>query len=934
MKRFFSLAAALLMAVTAFGQIDPKAPLQRDSNLLYGQLDNGMTYYIMHNDLPAQRAEFYLLTDVGAIQETPAQNGLAHFLEHMCLNGTKNFPGKGIIDYMRSIGAGFGENINASTGVEQTMYMFNNIPVVREGIIDSTLLALHDYAAFVTNDPEEIDKERGVIIEEWRTRRTADWRMMEKTWEILYQGSKYATCNIIGTKENLETFPAEELQKFYKTWYRPDLQAVVVIGDIDPQAVLEKVKATFADIPARENPEPKGYYPVPDNAEPIVGVITDPEARATQLSAFVKSQPMPKLYMSYGLGYMNDLLRDVINDLFSERLDDIARRSDAPFLYGQAAWTRVNNVMDAFQMTAVTKDGEGVRGLTAVMTEVEKARRFGFTQAEYDRVKTNMIAKAERNTSNASTRRSPELVYGVMADFLYGYPMMDPAYVEQQLKGYLALMPLEQINQIVAATDFSQNLVIIYQAPEKEGLTHPTKEELAGIATAVKASEIEANEAEEEMGELLDAGKLKGCKTRRESAGLYGSTVWKLRNGIRVTIRPSQYNKEEVRFTMSVPGGQSLIEEEEIASMDNNMISLYSQLCGLSDFPASKLSKMLTGKIASESPYIDDLYHGINGSCAPKDFETLLQLVYLQVVEPRFVEEEFAPGLAQMNAIIPNLEKQPDYKLSRKYLEVAYGNNPRQELISTDKLAKVSLASFERSYRKLFSNLAGANVIITGNFNPTTVKPLVEKYIGSLPAKKAGKWMDRGVDIVRGQVEETFAVPMETAKTSCILTASGKIDANPRNRLILEVLNDCLDQLYTETIREEEGGTYGVGTRVSSVSIPKPEAQIYIQFDTDPERAEKLIAMVLDGLHSMALTGPTEVQLSKAKENLLKRVPESRINNRYWSGCLLQYYNTGNDLDTGKEKRIQSITAEDVRSTAKALLDQGNLIKIVMNPEK
>lgn len=928
------MAAVLLTASTAFAQIDPNAPLQRDPNLLYGQLDNGMTYYIMHNDLPAQRAEFYLLNDIGAIQETPAQNGLAHFQEHMCLNGTKNFPGKGIIEYMQSIGASFGGNVNASTGVEQTIYMFTNIPVTREGIIDSTLLAIHDYAAFVTNDPVEIDKERGVIIEEWRTRRTADWRMMEKTWETLYKGSKYATCNVIGTKENLETFPAEELVKFYQTWYRPDLQAIVVIGDIDPQQVLEKVKKTFADVPARVNPEPKGVYPTPDNAEPIVGIITDPEARTTQVNAYVKSQPMPKMYMSYGVGYMTDLLKDVINAMFSERLNDIAHQPNAPFLHAQAAWTRVNHVMEAFQMTAVTKDGEGAKGLSAVLTEVEKARRYGFSQAEYDRVKTNMIAQAERATSNASTRRSPELVYGAIADFLYGYPMMAPDYVEQQLKGYLSVIPLAQINQIVAATDYSQNLVIIYTAPEKPGLTHPTEADLAGIVTAVKASEIQANEAEEEMGELLDASKLKGSKTRKEAGGLYGSTVWTLRNGIRVTIRPSQYNKEEVRFNMSIPGGQSLIEDAEIASMDNNVITLYSQLCGLSDFPATKLTKMLTGKIVSESPFIDDLYHGVNGSCAPKDLETLLQLVYLQVVSPRFVEDEFAPGLAQMHAIVPNLEKQPDFKLSKKYLEVAYNNNPRQELISSEKLAKISLASFERSYRKLFSNLAGANVILTGNFDPTTAKPLVEKYIGSLPTKKAGKWIDRKVDLVKGQVSETFTVPMETSKTSCILIASGKIDANPRNRLILEALNDCMDQLYTETIREEEGGTYGVGTRVTSVSIPKPEAQIFIQFDTDPDRAEKLIGMALDGLHSMAVSGPTDVQLSKAKENMLKRVPESRINNRYWSGVLLQYYNTGNDLDTGKEDLINSITVNDVRNLMKELLDQNNLIKIVMNPEK
>ncbi len=934
MKRFLLFAALILAAFTSYGQVDPNAPLQRDPNLLYGKLDNGMTYYIMHNDLPAQRAEFYLLNDIGAIQETPAQNGLAHFQEHMCLNGTKNFPGKGIISYMESIGASFGGNVNASTGQEYTIYMFTNIPVTRESIIDSTLLAIHDYAAFVTNDPVEIDKERGVIIEEWRTRRTADWRMMEKTWETLYKGSKFENCNIIGTKENLETFPAEELVKFYKTWYRPDLQAVVVIGDIDPQQVLEKVKATFADVPARENPEPKGVYRTPDNEEPIVGIFTDPEARNTQVTAYVKSDPMPKPYMSFGVGYMMDLIKDIVNSMFSERLTDIAHQPDAPFLNARAYWTRENNFMDAFEMTAVTKDGEAEKGFAALLSEVEKAQRYGFTQAEYDRVKTNLIADAERNTSNASTRKSPNLVYAAMTDFLFGYPMMAPDYVESQLKGYLALIPLAQINQIVAATDYTKNLVIIYQAPEKEGLTHPTEETLKGIVAAVKASDIKANEAEEEMGELLDASKLKGSKTRKEEGGLYGSTVWTLRNGIRVTIRPSQYNKEEVRFKLNVPGGQSLIENADIPSMDNNVITLYNQLCGLSDFPATKLTKMLTGKIVSENVFIDDLFHGVNGSCAPKDFETLMQLVYLQVTAPRFKEDEFAPGMAQMNAIVPNIEKQPNYAFSKTYLETAYGNNPRQELISMEKVGKISLASFERSYRKLFANMAGANVIITGNIDPTTVKPLVEKYIGSLPTKKASKWIDRKVDLVPGQIEKVFSTKMDTPKTTCMLIASGKAKADPKSRIVMSVLEGCLDQLYTETVREDEGGTYGVGTQGSLVSIPKEEGQILIQFDTDPDRAEKLFGLVMDGLKSMATAGPSEVFLNKTKENLLKTVPERRINNAYWSSCLLNYYNTGNDLDTGREEMISAVTVEDVRAFAAALLDQNNLIKIVMNPEK
>jgi zinc protease len=936
MKRIISTILSLFVTFISFAQINPQGMLERDPSVRYGKFENGLTYYIKHNDKPAERADYYLFTNVGAIQETPAQNGLAHFLEHMALNGTKNLPGKMMINYFESIGASFGANINASTGVEQTMYMLNNIPTTREGIIDTALLIMHDYSAFVTNDPVEIDKERGVIIEEWRTRRTAEWRSTEKAWEHFYKGSKYATCNIIGTKENLETFPASELQDFYHTWYRPDLQAIVVVGDIDPEVIEAKLRELFKDIPAHENPKPKEEILLPENEEPIVGIIIDPETRMSQVQ-FVVKYPLltPRMVRRYGAGFMNDLAVDLVNAVFSERFDDIRKKADAPFFAGGAAFTNLILTSDALMASAAFRDGEALTAFEAALTEIEKAKRFGFTESELERAKTNMIANAERATSNAESRKNGEYVRDFMSDFFQGWPFMTPAYKEEQIKGYLPYLSADVINAFLKTISYDKNVVVLYLAPEREGLVHPVEQDFITIIDKVKNAEMESGIQEEELGELVDAALLIGSKVREEKEGRFNSTAWTLENGIRVIVRPSDYKKEEVTFRLQVPGGKSLIAESELPSVDDNMIALYSNLGGVSNFSSTTLNKMLTGIIVSESPFIEDEFHGIAGQSAPKDFETLMQLVYLQVTEPRFVEEEIAPAFAQMNAIVPNLSKQPNYILSEAYLKTAYGNNPRRQLISMDMLSKMSVASLEQSYKTLFSNMAGACVYITGNVDLETIKPLVEKYIGSLPTAGQGStYIDHNLQVVPGKVENVFNAPMTTPKSSVLMIYSGDVEYDLENVLTMQAFRYVLDLVYTETIREDEGATYGVGTQGSVSAIPQNRGEMLIQFDTDPARAEDMIKLAIKGVEDIANNGPSEEQMVKVRENFLKNVSESRINNSYWSNNLRQYDLTGVDLDTEREAIINSLTAEKVKNFVADLIGQGNLVKIVMNPEE
>ncbi len=936
MRNLISMILSLFVTFISFAQVNPQGLIERDPSVRYGKFDNGLTYYIKHNDKPAERADYYLFTNVGAIQETPAQNGLAHFLEHMALNGTKNLPGKMMINYFESIGASFGANINASTGVEQTMYMLNNIPTTREGIIDTALLIMHDYSAFVTNDPVEIDKERGVIIEEWRTRRTAEWRSTEKAWEHLYKGSKYATCNIIGTKENLETFPASELQDFYHTWYRPDLQAVVVVGDIDPEVIEAKLRALFEDIPARENPKPKEEIFLPENEEPIVGIITDPEERVSQVQ-FVVKYPLltPRMARQYGAGFMNDLAVDLVNAVFSERFDDIRKKADAPFFAGFAAFTNLITTSDAFMANVVFSDGESLNAFEAALIEIEKAKRFGFTEGELERAKTNMIANAERATSNAESRKNGEYVRDYMSDFFQGWPFMTPAYKEEQIKGYLPFLSIDVINAFLKSISYDKNAVVLYLAPEREGLVHPKEQDFVAIMEKVKSAEMESDIKEEEFGELVDSALLLGSKVKQEKEGLFNSTVWRLENGINVVVRPSDYKKEEVTFRLQVPGGKSLIAESELPSLDDNMLVLYGNLSGVSHFPSTILSKMLTGKIVSESPFIGDEFHGITGQSSPKDFETLMQLVYLQVTEPRFVAEEIAPAFAQMNAIVPNLSKQPNFIFGDAYMKTAYGNNPRKQLISMDMVSKMSVTSLEQSYKTLFSNMAGASVYITGNVDLETIKPLVEKYIGSLPAIGGGSaYIDHNIQVVPGKVENVFNAPMTTPKSTVLLIYSGDVKYDLENVLTMQAFRYVLDLVYTETIREEEGATYGVGTQGSVSAIPQNRGEMLIQFDTDPARAEDMIKLAIKGVEDLANNGPSEEQMVKVRENFLKNVSESRINNSYWSNNLRQFDLTGVDLDTEREAVINSLTSEKVKNFVADFIGQGNFVKIVMNPEE
>ena len=931
MKRLILMLVATFVALTTFAQ----TVLPVDPNVRIGKLENGLTYYIRHNAQPAQRAEFYLATNVGAFQEEDDQDGLAHFLEHMCFNGTKNFPDKKLLEYLQGIGAEFGRNINASTGFEQTQYMLNNIPIIREGIIDSCLLVLHDYAHYVTCAPEEIDAERGVILEERRSRRDANWRTFERLLPFYFGDTQMARRTLIGGEEQLKTFKYESLTNFYRKWYNPDMQAVIVVGDFDVEMMEQKIKETFSSIPAPEVPTVKPVIPIPGNEKPAVAIITDPEATSSSIQLIWKGDAMPKEYASTDVAFMTDIIKMIIGDAFAERMEAITASSTAPFMSGSLGISQLVEGTDAVMSEVSFKDGDYKKALEAFYTEIERIKRYGITESELERAKMELISSAERGVEAAPTRKSPQLVYPILNHFFHNNYMLEPEVELQLTQAVCAQLPAMVFQQIIDQMITEENMLIAYTAPEREGLVHPTEAELLAVIESVKASEIAAPMEEGANEPLLDADAIKAGKIKKEKAAAYGATEWTLSNGVKVVYLPTAHKADEVQVRVVMNGGRSLIETAELPSFDDNVWALYSQNRGLSKFSGVQLKKLLTGKNVRCELNIEKTRHNINIVSTPKDLETAMQLLYLNVTAPRFDNEEFLIGINQIKAVLPNLEKMPQLKLQKLIMETLYGNHERVITINSEVVEKANINDFEKASRRLFSNVAGATVYVVGNVDAETLKPLVAKYIASLPGgKKGSKFIDRSEDIVKGNVVKNEAMVMETPKSTVLQVYTAYMPYSIKNEVLLDIAKLYLDMVYVETLRESEGGTYGASVATICSREPKDVAIMQVAFETNPESAEKLSNLAVEGVQKLVAEGIPADKFDMIIKNIKKNIPQDRISNRYWGSVLQKSVEFGDKYDSEYEEAVDTATPEAVVKAVKELLADDNFIQLVVSPEK
>ncbi len=930
-----AFAALAIMGVQAQGN-PMMAPLPQDPELRKGVLPNGLTYYIRHNAKPENQADFYIYDRVGAVQEEDLQIGLAHFLEHMAFNGTKNFPEKNMINYLESVGVKFGANLNAWTAMEQTQYMMQGVPLTDPSVVDNVLLILHDWAYYITLAEEEIDNERGVIIEELRTRQDASWRIREKSAPYLYGDTKYAKRNIIGTEERLKSFTYDELRDFYHRWYNTSNQCIVVVGDFDVDEMEQKVIATMSDIPAVENPEAIEYIPIPVNEKPAIGIFTDPELTESSVEFIVRSEPMPNELNNTVVYELYSLLDSFLSSIVNERLNDIAQKPGAPFIGAGYYAGNITRSMDILEFYAQPREGEMLRAFEAIYAEFEKVRRFGFTPSEFERAQTNIMRRNQQSYDRRNDRRNSEFVGRYTSNFSKNTPIYSVEDEWQIDSTLIASLDLNTLNQYAQQMKFAPvNHVVLMSQPEKEGLALPTVEEVEGVIATVNAAELQPYADNSVKKPLIPEGtKLKGSKVKTTSADKFGNTVWTLKNGVKVVVKPTDFKADEISMRAQVKGGSSLIATEDMAMADQ--LSTFIAYQGVGEFSMTDLNKQLAGKAVGVHPILSASNHGMGASCSPKDLETMLQLVYLYATSPRFDEDAFNLVKEQLVDAYANIESDPSYALQRELYATVYDQPERVKVRTAEDMKNLSFEQFQKVYKQLYSNPDDFTFYFVGNFKEAELKPLVEKYLGSLKKTKGTTTYNTEnlIGYQGGDRTHRFQAAMEMPKTAIYYALSGEMEVNLKNKITLSILDQLLDIRYTAVVREEMGATYGVSCSGQISSLPeKPDYLLMIDFDTKPEIADAARGALLPEIEKIATEGPVAEDVAKIKEYMTKERADAVKQNGNWMNWILNADQNGVDYTTGYEEILASITGEDVKAMAAKILADNNILRLIMDPQ-
>ena len=932
MKKFVLSTLVLALSLVAMAQQPQALPI--DSAVRVGKLENGLTYYIRHNEYPKHRAEFHIAQAVGATMEEDHQNGLAHFLEHMAFNGTKHFAGKGIIEYFESIGVNFGGNINAYTSLDETVYRLSEVPTVREGIIDSALLVMHDWACGLLLLEEEIDNERGVIREEWRTGAQANRRMWKAINPLKYPGSQYAKRDVIGDTAVINNFTYDALRDYYKKWYGPDNQAIIVVGDIDVDKVEQKIKDLWADVPERVNRGERPLHSVYDNAEPIVAIVRDREAQYTRIEMEFKKDQLPKPLRGTNVSYLQNLALELVCDMFNNRLSELAMKPEATFVGAGSYHGELVKEKDAFVAVYLAKQGQEVAAYKDLLTQLEKMRRYGFTHAELDRVKKEMLAAYEKSYNERNTVRNIMYAQQYIRHYLSDEPIPGIAWEYETVQQILPMLSVDMLNQMAQQLVTDENLIISFQAPEDKNVVLPTEAEAVELLAAVKNEEIEAPVEEAIRENLVEiapkAGKIK--KTAyNESLGV---TEWTLSNGVRVMVKPTTFKQDEILFYAFSQGGRSLVATEDLpsAALATDVV----ELGGLADMSATDLQKALTGKRVSISPSISAYGENLNGSSTIKDLETLLQLNYLYFTAPRRDEESYQTLMSILESQLANRDKNPKVAWSDSVQMMASNYSERTLILNKDLLAKVSLDKALEVYKARFANPADFTFFFVGNVDPADAafQAQVCTWLGGLKtSKKMEKAADDKVRVAMGVQKNYFTRKMETKTASNrIQYTSYDMPYTLANDLNMEMIGRILSTRYLESIREREGGSYGVGCAGWMNRHPVAYAQLIMQFDTDPEKQEKLMNIIHEEVMTIVENGPLAKDLQKEKESMLKDFEEDLEKNGYWIDVLSTYYKNNINYITDYKEEVEAITAETVQETLKKLVAAGNVFEVVMLP--
>lgn len=939
MKKFFSVLCCFCgFFVPVFAQ-NQQIPL--DPQIRYGQLENGLTYYIRHNEQPKKCAEFHIAQNVGAVLEEDDQNGLAHFLEHMAFNGTEHFPGKGIITYFESIGVAFGKDINAYTSIDETVYRLSNVPTTRNGIIDSALLVLYDWSCAISLLDDEIDAERGVIREEWRTGATANRRMWKQSNALKYPNTQYAKRDIIGDTAVINNFEYDALRRYYKKWYGPDLQAIVVVGDVNVDSVEAKIKNLWKNVAPRANRGERPLYGYGENDFPIFSIVTDDEAQYTRFQFEYKHPTNSKEIMWTEQGYKTLLMRSLVVAAINNRFEEISSKSVSSFAAAGVDYSEKDSKLDdEFVIIAISKNGKEKSCLHELLTETERLKQLGITADELKRAKADLMSGYETMYKDRDNRKNLSLAQEYIRNFTKDeiVPGIEKEY--ELAKKLLPNISLNDANLLVnqLITDESNNMIVAITASTKVEL--PTETEILQEIQSIKETQFTAAK-EEKLPKQLVSKTPKPGKINKEKivASINGIDVtrWLLGNAAYVYFIPTQLKNDEILFFARSDGGLSHVKTKEDLVSASAMIDLVEQ-SGVGDFSATQLSKMLSGKNVSLSFGIDDESESISGYSSVTDLETLLQLNYLYFTTmPRKDEDAYKSLMDSYKTVLANRNENPKSCFGDSIAQTMYGHNERVILFNQDFVDKINHDKALQIFHERFSGPQDYRFYFVGNINPKdkNTRKLLCKWIGSMEDDLRHEHYSKCYGekyIVGDTVKNYFTHPMKTRTASNYVAYSGKVDYSVQNNVLLSVIEDVLSTRYLESIREREGGSYGVHVTSSLSMFPDTTALVVIQYDTDPEKQEKLQSIVHEEIQKIIVEGPLEKDVQKAKEILLKSYDDGLGKNSFLLSLLVSQFE--HQMDYSQYKSIvDSITTETVQKFLKTIVEQGNLVEVVMKPE-
>jgi zinc protease len=925
--------AGCSLAPSSTGAAAPRGaqetPLPADTVVRIGTLPNGLRYYIRPNAEPRGRVELRLVVNAGSVLEDEDQRGLAHVVEHLAFNGTTNFAGHELVAFLESVGMRFGPDVNAYTSFDETVFMLT-LPTDTADVVETGFQILEDWAHGIRFDSLEIEKERGVVIEEWRLSQGAGSRMRDRHFPVLFRGSRYAERMPIGTRESLESFDHDALRRFYRDWYRPDLMSVVVVGEIDTERAESLITQHFAGIAGPARPRVRQEMRFRSTPGTRYSVATDPEATGTSVSLYLKWPARPG---GTERSYREWLAQSLASSMLNSRLHEIAQNPAAPILDVSSFHGRLVRPTDALILTAAVPDGGAARGLEAVLAEMHRAADHGFTATELDRERTELLRILEQRHAERGRTSSAEFASQYVSHFLYGGGLAD---AETEWELYRRLAPevtLAEVDSVVGAWARPADRAVLVSASSRDGAEPPTEAELAAAVEAAAAAGLAAWDDGESDAPLVARPPAPGRIVAEREIPEAGVTEWTLENGARVVLRPTDFRDDEILFAARRAGGTSRYgDDDHVAALTAAAVVQYA---GVGDLSLTDLRKRLAGRMAGAGADIGELHEGFSGAASPRDLETLFELVYLRFTEPRVDTTSFLTYRDQARERLRNRGLSPDAAFQDTLQVVLTAGHPRARPPSVAVFDSLDMHRSLEIYRERFSGASGFAFYFVGTFEPDSLRPLVERYLASLPADgQAEGWRDLGVRPPSGVVQRTVRRGLEPrARTQLVF--HGPMEFDPDQLHALDALADLLQIRLREALREDRGGTYGVGVGASGMRDPAPQYRFAIGFGAAPERMDELVGVVFDEIEALGRDGPTEAEVARVREIQFRARETQLRENGFWIGQLMTYDRYGWDPRAipASGLRSERVTAAVIRDAARRYLDASRYVHVTLVPE-